>query len=91
MTPAVLLALASLAADPDFKPDQSKLPVAPLKGATVLLDEKGNHSFLSMAGEKIDWPVEDGVITSTSNKKNQNHITPARAPSGFTSAAWSAS
>ncbi|MBA4064408.1 MAG: hypothetical protein C0501_11985 [Isosphaera sp.] len=74
MTPAALLALALLPADPDFKPDQGKLPVAPPKGATVLLDEKGNHSFLSMAGEKTDWPVEDGVITSTSNKKNQNHV-----------------
>jgi hypothetical protein len=40
----------------------------------VHLDEKGKHSFLSMAGDKIDWPVEDGVITSTSNKKNKNHI-----------------
>jgi hypothetical protein len=74
MTPALLLAAVSLAADPDFKPDQSKLPVAAPKGATVLLGEKGEHSFLSMAGEKIDWPIEDGVATSTSNKKNQNHI-----------------
>jgi hypothetical protein len=73
MTPAVLLALTALAAGADFQPDQSKLPVAPPKGATVLLDEKGNHSFLSMAGEKIDWPVEDGVLTSTP-KKNQNHL-----------------
>jgi hypothetical protein len=74
MTPAVLLALASLSANPDFKPDQSRLPVAPPKGATVLLDEKGNHKFLSMSGGPIDWPIENGVITSTSNKKNQNHI-----------------
>ncbi len=73
MTPAVLLALA-LAADPDFKPDQSKLPVPPPKGATALLDDKGKHAFVSMSGEKIDWPIEDGVTTSTSNKKNQNHI-----------------
>ena len=54
MTPAILLAL-TLAA-PDFKPDQSKLPVAPPKVAFVLLGEKETHSFLSMAGEKIDWP-----------------------------------
>ena len=74
MTPAVLLALATLSANPDFKPDQSKLPVTPPKGATVLLDDKGNHKFLSMAGGVIDWPIENGVITSTSNKKNQNHI-----------------
>lgn len=74
MIPGILLSLAFLGADPDFKPDQSKLPVPHPKGAIVLLDDKGKHSFLSMAGEKINWPVEDGVVTSTSNKKNQNHI-----------------
>lgn len=73
MTPAVLLSLVLLSAGPTFKPDQSKLPVPPPKGAAVLLDEKGKHSFLSMAGETINWPVEDGVIVSTP-KKNQNHI-----------------
>jgi hypothetical protein len=73
MTPTALLSLALFAATADFKPDQSKLPVPPPNGATVLLDEKGNHSFLSMAGDKIDWPVADGVIVSTP-KKNQNHI-----------------
>jgi hypothetical protein len=73
MTPAILLTLALSAVAPDFRPDQSKLPVAPPKGATVLLDDKGNHSFLSMAGDKMDWPVEGGVAVSTA-KKNQNHI-----------------
>ena len=73
MTPAVLLLLTFLPTDPNFKPDQSKLPVAPPKGAIVLLDEQGKHSFLSMAGGKIDWPVEDGMLVSTP-KKNQNHI-----------------
>jgi len=74
MTCAALLALTLLAADPEFKPDQAKLPVPPPKGATALLDHQGKHLFLSMAGEKIDWPIEDGVIVSTSNRKNQNHI-----------------
>lgn len=73
MTSALLLSLALLAADPDFKPDQSKLPVQPPKGAIALLDDQGNHMFLSMAGEKIDWPIENGVATSTP-KRNQNHI-----------------
>ena len=73
MNLSVLLSLALLSAEPNFKPDQSKLPVPPPKGATVLLDKKGNHSFLSMAGEKIDWPITDGVIVSTP-KKNRNHI-----------------
>lgn len=73
MTSTILLSLVLLSADPIFKPDQSKLPVPPPKGATALLDEKGNHLFLSMAGEKINWPVEEGVLVSTP-KKNQNHI-----------------
>jgi alpha-galactosidase len=59
---------------PAFAPQQSKLPVPPPPKATVLLDDKGNHAFLSMAGEKINWPVEDGVLTSTANRRNQNHI-----------------
>ncbi len=62
MAPLVLLSLALAAPQPDFKPDQNPLPVPAPKGATVLLDEKGKHSFLSMAGDKIDWPVEDGVL-----------------------------
>jgi hypothetical protein len=73
MTHAILLTLAFLAADPLFTPDQSKLPVPPPKGAIVLLDDKGTNSFLSMAGDAIDWPVEKGVTVSTP-KKNQNHI-----------------
>jgi Domain of Unknown Function (DUF1080) len=71
----------SLADDPvdtyragaDFKPNQSKLLVTPPKGATTLLDLNGNHLFLSMAGEQINWPITDGELTST-RKKNQNHI-----------------
>ena len=73
MTTTILLAMVLLAADPEVKPDQSKLPVPPPKGATVLLDANGKHSFVSMSGEKIDWPIEGGVITSTP-KKNQNHV-----------------
>jgi hypothetical protein len=73
MTPAILLTMALFGADPDFKPEQGKLPATPPKGAIMLLDEKGKHSFLSMAGEKINWPVEEGVIVSTP-KGNKNHI-----------------
>ncbi len=57
----------------DFSPNQSKLPAQAPKGAIVLLDDKGNHSFLSMAGEKIDWPIKDGVLVPTP-KGNRNHI-----------------
>lgn len=70
---ALTAVVAVTSAAPTFNPDQSKLPVPPPQRAAVLLDEKGNHSFLNMAGEKINWPVEDGVIVSTP-KKNQNHI-----------------
>lgn len=74
MITSLLFSLVVISAETKFMPDQAKLPAPPPKGAIILLDEKGNHSFLSMAGEKIDWPVEAGVITSTPNKKNQNHI-----------------
>ncbi len=60
-------------AGPDFKPNQSELPVAPPKGATALLDLKGNHLFVSMAGGQINWPVTDAELTSARGK-NQNHI-----------------
>lgn len=73
MTLSMLLAMCPLAADPEFKPDQSKLPTPPPKGAVVLLDKKGNHSFVSMTGEKIDWPEKDGVLTSFRGG-NKNHI-----------------
>ena len=73
MIPALLISLAVLGADSDFKPDQSKLPATAPKGATMLLDEKGKHLFLSMAGEKVNWPVEDGMLISTP-KGNQNHV-----------------
>ncbi len=59
--------------DAKFTPDQSKLPVPPPKGAIVLLDDTGKHGFLSMAGEKVNWPVEKGSLISTP-KGNRNHI-----------------
>ncbi len=73
MTACLLLPLVFLAGDADFAPDQSHLPAAPPKGAIVLLDGQGKHSFLSMTGEAINWPIQDGVITSTP-KGNRNHI-----------------
>ncbi len=73
MSTCLLFPLVIFAAEGEFAPDQSKLPAPPPKDAIVLLDAKGNHSFLSMAGEKINWPMEDGVLTSTP-RGNQNHI-----------------
>jgi hypothetical protein len=73
MKTALLIALLSLAADPDFKPDQSKLPGDPPQKAVVLLDSKGAHQFLSMAGEPIDWNIQNAEI-SPKFKGNRNHI-----------------
>lgn len=72
MSTAILL-LATFVIDDQFKPDQSKLPVPPPKGAIALLDENGNHLFVSMAGEKINWQIKDGVAVPTP-KGNKNHI-----------------
>ena len=87
MTPAILLSLVALAANRDFAPDQSKLPVPPPMGATLLLDDKGNHSFLSMAGEKINWPVQDGVVVIRFRQLTSS----SRPPTSTTSSAKSRS
>lgn len=68
-----LCATKAKSSDRSFSPDQSKLPAPAPKNAIVLLDTTGNHSFLSMAGEKIDWPIKDGVAVPKP-KGNRNHI-----------------
>jgi len=71
-----LLAVATfpvaLVAD-DFQPDQKKLPVPPPEDAIVLLSEETNQ-FLSKTGDKVDWPLEEGVLTSTRGQTRSNHI-----------------
>ncbi|MCH8046258.1 MAG: DUF1080 domain-containing protein [Planctomycetes bacterium] len=57
-----------------FAPDQKTLPAKPPKGAIVLFDGKDTSHFLSMAGGKINWPVEDGALVSTRKGGNTNHI-----------------
>ncbi|MEZ6143632.1 MAG: DUF1080 domain-containing protein [Zavarzinella sp.] len=74
MIPVSILSCFFFVADGDFQPDQSMLPAKPPANAIVLLDTKGNHSFLSMSGEKINWPVQDGTLVSTQAKGNKNHI-----------------
>ena len=56
-----------------FAPDQSKIPVPPPSNAIILLDGKTNR-FVSMAGKSIDWPVDNGVATSTRTSGRVNHI-----------------
>ncbi|MEE2705886.1 MAG: DUF1080 domain-containing protein [Planctomycetota bacterium] len=72
----LLLATRGLPAEEaeQFAPDQSTIPVPPPKKATVLLDGKSVNLFLSMAGEKANWPIEDGAIVSTRGGGNKNHI-----------------
>ena len=59
----------------EFKPDQSSIPAKPPANAKVLLGESSDHEFLSMGGDKPNWPFENGAITSSpSDGGNQNHI-----------------
>jgi len=67
------------ATDSAFMPDQKTLPVPAPPKSIVLLSAEGEAKFASMAGEKIDWPLKDGVLTSTKGfsipgKVNTNHI-----------------
>jgi len=60
--------------DAKYVPQQTSLPVEAPKDAIVLLDNDGGHSFLSMAGERANWPLEDGTLTSAKGKGRTNHI-----------------
>ena len=63
-----------LEGDSKFVPGQASLPVKAPKDAIVLSGNDGSHNFLSMAGERPDWPFEDGTLTSTKGKGRTNHI-----------------
>lgn len=56
-----------------FSPDQSKLPVSAPDDAVMLFDGE-DHQFVSMQGEEIDWPIEDGALVSTPGGSNMNHL-----------------
>ena len=57
----------------DFQPTQTPLPVPAPEGATVLLNVDTNK-FLSKQGKEVDWPLEDGVLTSTRGETRSNHV-----------------
>ncbi|MFN3152348.1 DUF1080 domain-containing protein [Bremerella sp.] len=68
-----LVSLLNVAVADEFQPDQNDLPVAAVAGGIVLLDGD-TCEFLSKSGEEINWPLEDGVLTSTRGEGRSNHI-----------------
>lgn len=59
----------------DFIPNQTRMELAPPPDAVVLLGP-GTIRFLHKEGSPLNWPSENGVITSTNKgeKKDTNHI-----------------
>lgn len=57
----------------EFMPTQKPLPVPPPEGAIVLLSETTSE-FLGKQGSDINWPNENGVLTSTKGDARSNHI-----------------
>ncbi len=66
-------ALADESSAAPFAPQQDSLPVAPPEGAIVLFDGE-TCKFRSMAGEAINWPIQDGNLISTTARNHTNHI-----------------
>jgi len=62
------------AADKDFTPDQSAIPVPPPKDAVVLFDGNDVNLFLSKDGGPINWPIEAGALVSSKGGGNTNHL-----------------
>lgn len=69
---AVAVLPVALRAD-DFQPNQSEMQLPPPEGAIALLDSDTNE-FLSKTGDEINWPLEEGVLTSTRGEGRSNHI-----------------
>jgi len=63
-----------VAAQPEFAPVQTDLPVAPPPGAIVLFDGQGTNEFLGKTGAASDWPIEDGALKSSRGKGRTNHV-----------------
>ncbi len=68
-----LIVFCGAAGADHFQPNQMELPVPPPEGAIVLLDGDTNE-FLSKQGDEINWPLKDGVLTSTRGEGRSNHI-----------------
>ena len=62
------------AQDSDFAPKQDAIPVKPPSDAIVLFNGEDANHFLSMKGEAIDWPIEDGCLVSYRGGGRTNHV-----------------
>lgn len=60
-------------AQTEFNPDQSEIPATAPANALILLDATINQ-FLSRDGVEVDWPVSEGIATSSRKAGNVNHI-----------------
>lgn len=60
-------------AESEFNPIQSEIPATPPANALILLDATTNQ-FLSRDGATVDWPVSEGIATSSRKAGNVNHI-----------------
>ena len=69
-----LLIVRVSAQDSDFAPEQENLPIKPPSDVIVLFDGKDTNHFLSMKGEAIDWPIEDGCLVSYRGGRRTNHV-----------------
>lgn len=71
----LFVTIGSASAEP-FAPKQDTLPVAPPADAISLLDDAGNCKFVSMAGEAINWKLNEGVLTAVDRPHidHPNHI-----------------
>ncbi len=70
----ICLMSASLSAEELFEPQQDAIPIPPPEGAIVLYDGEDSNMFLSKKGEKINWPIEEGLLISTPGGTRSNHI-----------------
>ena len=74
VTPDSETSLATKKNDDEFLPNQNRLPTPPPKDAVVLFNGTDTVRFVSMTGEKIDWPIKNQTLVSSKGKRRTNHI-----------------
>jgi hypothetical protein len=73
-TLTIVCGTVAVAASEDFRPAGTELPVPPPDDAIVLFDGRGTNLFLSMEGNEINWPIENGELVSTRGQGRTNHL-----------------